>query len=295
MHSYQYLLLLLAPAAVLSAPFAGTDDAISNLEAAAPQPFGLVETADLAPRGSYPPWRNVHSVIEVRAEQMHEAIEIPSDQMSGVVRVTYDPDLEANDESLTRTSPVPRSPLAKRGAGSNLCNIYTDRKVPRANFLNANTRCVPEKSERAYEVYCKAGGYRVGPFSQECPNNYVCFQLPDNPEHPSEIECRAKEQTTKASSSTARGIIRTITKFFTKPPANYKKLHFDAYTIDRNGHQISVPEIKMIVDGSMFKSGEGVNSLIVDKVANPNGEGIYFLTDPHQTFVTLEWWWRRGI
>ncbi|RDI88736.1 hypothetical protein Vi05172_g1366 [Venturia inaequalis] len=304
MPSYRHLLLLLAPAAVLSV----SDDGTSTMETAASQLPDFIETAHLAPRGSFPPWKNVHPVLHVRADQMNEVIEIPSDQMSGVVRVTYDPDLEANKESLKpATSPTLVSPLVERGppapksagVGDNVCALHREPGLAfNTRFVHLKTECRPEKSERAYETTCRSiHGFDTVPLQRECPVNFICVQLPESAGRlkVTGIECRPVETAKKASTSNSGGIIRTITQFFKAPPKGYKKLHFDAYTFDRNGNQIKVQYIDGVADGSIFKREVQANALIVDKLANINGEGVYFDAYAGTSFITLEWWWRRSV
>lgn len=300
MPSYRHLLLLLAPAPVLSV----SDDGTSTMETAASQPHDFIETAHLAPRGSFPPWKNVHPVLHVRADQMNEVIEIPSDQMSGVVRVTYDPDLEADKESLIpATSPTLVSPLVKRaptalkGRGDDICATHHEPGMSfNTAFFNMKTECRPERSQRAYETTCRSiHGFETAALQRECPVNFICVQLPASPNRRNvpDIECRSGEGAKKASSSNTGGILRTSTQFFVSPPNRYKHLHFDAYTFDRNGNQIKVQFIEGVADASPFKREVQTNALIADKLANVNGEGIYFDTYAGETFVTLEWWWRR--
>ncbi|KAE9981641.1 hypothetical protein EG328_011475 [Venturia inaequalis] len=301
---YRHLLLLLAPAAVLSAPL--SDDATSTLETdvSLSQLPGFVKPAQLAPKGSYPPWENDHyPVLHLRADQAHEAIEIPADQMSGRIRVTYDPDLEANKESVKpATSPAPVSPLVKRGGqpnptvGEGICATHTEPQFPGTTFSHAGSECRPEKDPRAYDVTCRSHN-RWGVtthLERFCPVRFICVQLPEpaKPPKTSQIDCRSEVDAKKASTSTVGGLIKTVTKFFASPKG-YTKLHFDAFTFDRNAHQIQVKSIDMIDDGNIFLRHTNANAMSVDKWANTNGEAVAFQAYVGNAFVTLEWWWRK--
>ncbi|KAE9987636.1 hypothetical protein EG327_003744 [Venturia inaequalis] len=301
---YRHLLLLLAPAAVLSAPL--SDDATSTLETDVSQLPGFVKPAQLAPKGSYPPWENDHyPVLHLRADQAHEAIEIPADQMSGVIRVTYDPDLEANKERVKpATSPAPVSPLVRRGKsppkptiGEGICALFHAPEFPNQRWQHIRTVCRPEMGPRNYEVTCGSTNPPGISDHQDklCPVRTICVQLPEpaKPPRTPQIDCMSEVDAKKASTSTAGGIIKTITKFFPSPKG-YTKLHFDAFTFDRNAHQIQVQSIDMIDDGNLFLRHTNANAMSVDKWANTNGEAVAFQAFSGGSFITLEWWWRTA-
>ncbi|TID14000.1 hypothetical protein E2P81_ATG07068 [Venturia nashicola] len=293
-----YLFFLLTPATVLSAPYTGSNDGISNSETAASQMSGLVDNAAAAPRASF--FVDPRHVIEMRHDQMSAdtSIEIPPDQMSGTVRVHYDPDVkpsEANDEAELGTSPVPVSDLVKRSVeGISLCGVHQEKSSPHTTWYFDYAKCDPEKNERAYHVGCFHGKQHLPPIATECPAKKICFQVVTVlATRGMDIHCLSQDDAMKVASSDARGVIKTPTKFFPKPQAGYGKMLHSAFVFDRNGHSLEVISIVGVADSTMFTSREYKNSLITEKDCNPNGEGIYFQANPGSSYAVLEWNWKK--
>ncbi|TLD36270.1 hypothetical protein E2P81_ATG03159 [Venturia nashicola] len=301
----KHLFFLLAPAAVLSAPHPESND--GNLETAASQLSSRAGYADAPFRSSI--HVEPHHVIELRHDQISDDtfIEIPSDQMSGRVRVTYDPALDpihkANDESLQQgTSPVPVSELVKRSVQTEGdCNKYHGQNggflPPNAVWHLRRAYCAPpDPDPRLYNVECFSGDMHSGPMEKSCPPNTICYQLPTawwQKDKRDDIVCKPEDSTTKVASSLLRGMVKTITKVFAKPPAGYTRIMHEVTTFDNNMHSFQVYNIIGLSDGHVMKDRPNSNGIIYEHIAKANGEKIFWEADAGRSWAVVEWTWKR--